>query len=139
MHEDQMRMLLSEILGGGYADLDILSGTKYGWSQIIERAKESDAQIDLGGMFFAIVNIGLDNLSDFIKERIKELNAIDDISHEELNELAQLQILDTGNDFEIQFNYSSSDVYLIHNEEVYREFLDKQLDFFEDNTGFNIQ
>lgn len=141
MDQQQQAYLLSTILDCGTADLHIIQDTMYDWSAIIERTKDFDSGLTLGTMFLAIVELGREDLNSAINARIEELQfkVEEELEEHEKGELEELEKLDVHADIETYFNYIDTHVNLVNNEDVYKKYLNKEIESFENMTGFNLE
>lgn len=142
MDAEKMQHLLMAILDCGSADISILEGVEYDWSEVIEVAEEHYERITLKTLFNSVVHIGMTYLEEAIEDRIEDLRElVDDDSEEDESlseELESLEKLDVEEDFETFFNFLDTHVYLQKNKEIYDEYLSEEIELFEENTGFNV-
>lgn len=133
---DNKDYILACVLDCGIADISIIEDCKYDWNEIVEDTKTNYGNVNLGNIFFTIMNFGQGDLANKISERIEELEGQEERGVEESEELESLKKLDVYEDIETFFNYLDTHVYIIKNEEIYRKYLEEALDDFEENTGF---
>lgn len=130
--------LLTELLGCGYADLSVLDDCKYDMCDVIEYCKDADLDVTLNSLAWSMFQIGLDDINRAIDERVDELDVKDDLSEEEQEELNALEHLDAHEDTESFHNFIDTSIWFHKNGDVYREYMSKALDEFEENTGYAI-
>ena len=134
------RNLLMALLSCGYMDLDLLDRVGYDWDEVL-------AQLDWphgGGFNFnqlmsAVVDVGIIHLREAVDDRICELEVIQnerDLEDNEKKEMCALKQLDPDQDIKTFFNCLDTHVWFEQNGPVYRQYLEKALDSFEDNVGF---
>lgn len=131
-----MRELLAALLDCGYRDLDVLSNCEYNFYDLVGRTKEYTEQPNLNDLAYEMFNMAKNDLNDSITERMQELDAKENLTREEAEELNALEQLNPYEDIESWHNFLDTSVYFISNGDVYKKYLDAALDDFEDHTGY---
>lgn len=152
MSKDMMENLLINLLDCGYLDLRVLNGCEYDISDLIEECKEMGYEKpDLNNLAYAMFYIGKNDLQEAIDERIVNLEdaisdgLVDDDQEKKEGiekQIEELKTLDAREDFESFHNYLDTSIYLSNHaeekREIYEKYLQKELDQFEENTGFSL-
>ena len=142
-------MLLAELLDCGYADLKVVTDSKYEISTIMEFAEEYDeGKVNLQKMFRAIVDCVITDLSGMVTARYMGLR--EDLEEVEFDEdqtkavllqdqISKLEKMKPEDDITYYFNYLDSHIIISKNEEDYRNMFEVELETLENMSGFNFE
>lgn len=135
--------LLVELLGCGYADLSVLEGCKYDFSDIIEECYSVYGKLELNALAKIMFDIGISEIENYIEHRIEEIEdsvEYENMLHEELRkELHALRELDPHDDIESFHNYLDTSIWVNNHKRTYKRYLGPALDRFADDTGYCIE
>lgn len=134
--------LLVELLGCGYADLSVLEGCRYDFSEIIDECYSVYGKLELNALAKIMFEFGIREIGDYICDRINSIEyGVDDenmLSEELREELNALRDLDVGEDIQSFHNYLDTSIWVCNHEETYEKYLGEALDTFAKNTGYCI-
>ena len=134
--------LLTELLDCGYADLSVLEGCRYDFTDIIAECYDAYGKLELNALARIMFEFGLRDIADYICDRIEELTEADEegtLSAEMREELHALMELDVFEDIESFHNYLDTSIWVSKHNATYKKYLGAALDEFENNTGFFIE
>lgn len=133
----------------GVADLCILDGVNYAWSDILTDKSlisdiigSSEKCQAINKITRLVVCYGKDRIKEYISSRIGELTScaqnagISDFEHDELE---VLRSLNPDDDIQSFHNSIDTHVYFKKNGAAYNEYLPEALEDFRNGTGFEIE
>ena len=134
--------LLIELLGCGYADLSVLEGCKYDFSDIIEECYSVYGKLELNALAKIMFDFGIREIGEYIDNRIDELaNYVeeeDELPEELREELNALRDLYVYEDIQSFHNFLDTSIWICNHNDVYKKYLGEALLTFEENTGYYI-
>lgn len=136
---DRTRILLCEMLSCGTMDLELLDQIGYDWDEVLYQAGWPSENLDFNALMRAVVDVGIIHIQEAVDDRICELEAVQNerkLDDDEEDELRLLNSLRPDNDIRSYHNFLDTHVWFEHNGSIYRQYLPKALDSFEDNVGF---
>ena len=137
--------LLTAILDCGYGDLYLLEDCRFDIGEIVEECQWTFGNLDINNLVRIMFEFGLRDIEYDIKNRIEELNDIEqtegELDESEQEERYALSILNPSEDIESFHNYVDTHIWIEAKEKVetYERYLKDSLDQFEEMTGFAIQ
>ena len=137
MQMDTARSLLCAILHCGYLDLDLLDDVEYDWDDVLERIEWEDYTFN--DVMRAVFDLGIIDIRKAVENRIDELDGYDNRDETEQCEFEALKELDPDNDFSSWHNCLDTSIWCQAHGEFYQKYLHKELDHFEEMTGFAIE
>lgn len=120
----------------GVLDIEMLDDCTYTVEEVLDRCENEYGTHDINLVMTTIMEMGMDDLSDAIKERIVELEL--DNTAESGEELLALKSLDPHNDIVGWFNCLDTHITLEVKVEIYQKYLSDAIESFENNTGFTL-
>ena len=130
--------LLCEILSCGVDDLEMLDGFSLDWGEVLDQIDWPQCVLGFNDIMRGVFACGIIRIKDEIYYRIYDL-ANDRHDEAEEEELAALKLLNPEEDITAYFNCLDTHVYFRQNEEIYRRYLEYELNNFYDDTGFEIE
>lgn len=141
-----MEQLLTGILKCGTDDLRAIEHCSYDVGDLLDRIEETDMQLDINTLIWAMFEAAFEDVQLSINERIDNLKIELEAGQFEGEEDLKLEIedivwnasMDIRNDCQIHVNYLDSSVTLVSNTERYQGVFQQDLDMFEELTGYEI-
>ena len=130
--------LLCEILSCGTADLEMLDGFSLNWGEVLDQIDWPQYGLGFNDIMRGVFACGIIRIENEIDCRICDLERSCS-GEEEEEELAALKLLNPNEDITAYFNCLDTYVYFRQNGEIYRRYLEYELNNFYDNTGFEIE
>lgn len=130
--------LLCEILSCGTADLEMLDDVEFNWGEVLDQIDWPQYCLGFNDIMRGVFACGIIRIENEINCRICDLER-NCSGEEEEEELAALKILNPNKDITAYFNCLDTHVYFRKNGEIYRRYLEYELNNFYDNTGFEIE
>ena len=136
--------LLTSILDCGYGDLYLLEDCQYDIGEIVEECEAQFGKIDINLLAMTMFDFGLREIEEAIKDRLAELNDIEEtegeLSEEEQVEREALETLEPFEDMQSFHNFIDTHIWIDAKEKVsaYTKYLKEALDHFCEMTGFEI-
>jgi hypothetical protein len=129
----------------GWRDLDILEDCKYSMGELLEYNKDLGGENpDINELCYAMFQMALNDVQEAIDERLEQMR--EDLNSEEISEKGKAVIeeildmnLDIRDDVETFHNFIDTHIYIINNESIYMEYFARELEIFDDATGFSFQ
>ena len=125
-------IVLKTVLECGTADLSILDDIGYDLGEIIEEMLFEDIKPTLNNITSEVFEKGVSELEDLVKARIEDLEGNDKET------LAALQSLEPRADINWYCNCLDTHIFFTSHEEIYREYLPKEIAQVEENMGFSF-
>lgn len=129
---------LCEILSCGTADLEMLDDIEFNWDEVLYQIDWPQYGLDFNDIMRGVFACGIIRIENEINCRICDLER-NCSGEEEEEELVALKLLNPNEDITAYFNCLDTHVYLRENEEIYRRYLEYELNNFYNNTGFEIE
>ena len=130
--------LLCEILSCGVDDLEMLDGFSLDWGEVLDQIDWPQYGLGFNDIMRGVFACGIIRIENEINCRICDLER-NCSGEEEEEELVALKLLNPNEDITAYFNCLDTHVYLRENEEIYRRYLEYELNNFYNNTGFEIE
>lgn len=130
-----MEYILISLFGGGTADWQDITQTKYDWDKIIERGRYVYGfDLDINGLYGTILNIAIDELFDIVETYISTAK-----TKEEKEIAEKLEKIDFENDFDTWTNCLDTHLKFIGDEELgklLQDTFEKEIDEIDKKIGF---
>lgn len=136
--------LLTSILDCGHGDLYLLEDCQYDIGDIVEECEAQFGKIDINRLAITMFDFGLREIEEAIKDRLEELNDIEEtegeLNEEELEERNALETLEPFDDMQRLHNFIDTHIWIDAEEKVdaYKKYMQDALDHFCEMTGFEI-
>lgn len=129
---------LCEILSCGTADLEMLDDIEFNWDEVLYQIDWPQYGLDFNDIMRGVFACGIIRIENEINCRICDLER-NCSGEEEEEELVALKLLNPNEDITAYFNCLDTYVYFRQNGEIYRRYLEYELNNFYNNTGFEIE
>ena len=134
--------LLMTVLRCGSLDLEMLESVRYDFDEIIGQLDGLPLQeAGFDGLMRAVVDVGIIHLREAVDDRLCELEAVHmerEWDEYEAEEYRLLELLDPDVDIQSYHNCLDTSAWFERRGEIYREYLSKAIDSFEENTGIPL-
>lgn len=123
---------------GDGADDWWLENCKYSFSDLVENCKFAFGNdLNVNNLVRIMFEMGIDEIEESIIDRIGEYDP-EDASDDEKEEHESLLLLNPREDIESFHNYIDTHIWVTEHRELYKRYLQAELDHFCDMTGFEI-
>lgn len=126
------------ILSCGADDLEMLDGFSLDWGEVLDQIDWPQYGLGFNDIMRGVFACGIIRIENEIDCHICDLERSCS-GEEEEEELAALKLLNPNEDITAYFNCLDTHVYFRKNGEIYRRYLEYELNNFYDNTGFEIE
>lgn len=134
---------LMTILDCGQLDLKLIDDVEYDWCDVLAQLElNCCGSRKLPAIMSAVFSLGKSNLTEAIGTRIDYLEDTKEtygISEDQETELKELKQLDPFEDLEEFHNYIDTHITCVQHSDIYKAYLEKELEDFADGTGFEIE
>lgn len=143
--------LVCALLSCGEQDLNVLGCVRYSWEEVLSRIIwEDPGRLRFENLMWTVADFGITHIHSALEERILGLSSRwredapegqHGLNAEEHKELFGLSLLDPQRDISIRYDYQTQNISVWFNksERLYRRYLSRALEAFEENTGFKIE
>lgn len=132
---------LMTVLGCGVLDLSLIDGVKFDWEDVLDGFDFTEKP-SLSRVMCEVFVFAKSQMAKAIDERrdyLEDTKGVYGISQEQQMELDALNLLDPYDDLEEFHNFIDTHVTCINNQDIYRKYLQEELNSFAENTGFEIE
>lgn len=126
------------ILSCGADDLEMLDGFSLDWGEVLDQIDWPQYGLGFNDIMRGVFACGIIRIENEIDCHICDLERSCS-GEEEEEELAALKLLNPNEDITAYFNCLDTHVYFRKNGEIYRRYLEYELNNFYDDTGFEIE